>query len=271
MQSTSPSPEMWISCIQSTHVTSLRSVKGRCMEDPMAASLIWDLCCHFASSEKEIILMTCIINKFPPYNIIAKNKGKPLILYYLLSNKWISCEIPHENTLIRASASAHRSFDIILIKLLRVLVHLSEQLCCPRGISSLRCNENVYRIPGQARNEPGCTHTDTRSCGVAHTWVHDTWGPYLWQPLPEMRIERVTCKDTLSNHQPWPSGPANLAREAGWKGGRSEVAGSGWVKWPQLDLQCQHEFLFLLFSFVFCRLFYWGRNHLNGWCWSLCW
>jgi hypothetical protein len=37
------------------------------------------------------------------------------------------------------------------------------------------------------------------------------------------------------------------------------VAGSGWVKWPQLDLQCQPEFFFL-----FAEIFYWGRDHLDG-------
>jgi len=52
-----------------------------------------------------------------------------------------------------------------------------------------------------------------------------------------------------------------LSCKGSWLEGRSGVAGSGWVKWPQLDLQCQPEFFFF---FWFAEIFYWGRNHLDG-------
>jgi len=101
-----------------------------------------------------------------------------------------------------------------------------------------------YSGPARQRMDARRLYTNTRFCSkhalaTSHTWLRTSrYIPSLPDVVRGLGGGRAKIPCPATSNVPV------LSCKGSWLEGRSGVAGSGWVKWPQLDLQCQPEFFF---------------------------
>ena len=101
-----------------------------------------------------------------------------------------------------------------------------------------------YSGPARRRMDARRVYTNTRFCSkhalaTSHTWLRTSrYIPSLPDVVRGLGGGRAKIPCPATSNVP------GLSCKGSWLEGRSGVAGSGWVKWPQLDLQCQPEFFF---------------------------
>ena len=104
------------------------------------------------------------------------------------------------------------------------------------GVSGSSGNENGHRIFRAGATKNGRKYTNTRFCSkhalaTSHTWLRTSrYIPSLPDAVRGLGGGRAKIPCPATSNVP------GLSCKGSWLEGRSGVAGSGWVKWPQLDL-----------------------------------